>query len=198
MRKKLYIAYGSNLNLQQMSRRCPTAKFIGTGVIEDYELQFKGREYGAYATIALKEGCEVPVGVFEIGIQDEMRLDVYEGFPNHYFKQDVPVKMKDQTIKGMAYIMDLKMEFGMPSTNYYQVVHQGYQDCGLDTEILEQAVLDSTKKYYESAMDRRPKIYSVRKEEAEPNDLEEDEREEDLEEDELDETEAGFTQGQVW
>ncbi len=198
MRKKLYIAYGSNLNLQQMSHRCPTAKFIGTGVIEDYELQFKGREYGAYATIAPKEGCKVPVGVFEIGHQDEMRLDVYEGFPNHYFKQDVPVKMKDQTIKGMAYIMDLKMEFGMPSTYYYQVVHQGYQDCGLDTEILEQAVLDSTKKYYELAMDRRPKIYPVRKEEVEPEDLEEDELEGDLEEDELDETEAGFAQGQVW
>ncbi len=194
MSRKLYVAYGSNLNLRQMSHRCPTAKFMGSGVIEGYELQFKGRDKSSFATIAPKEGCKVPVGVFEIGIQDEMRLDVYEGFPNHYFKQDVPVKMNDQTIKGMAYIMDLKMEFGMPSPYYYQVVQQGYQDCGLDTEILEQAVLDSTKKYYESAMDRRPKIYFVRKEEVEPNDLEEDE----LKEDELDEMDIGFTQGQVW
>lgn len=42
MSKKLYIAYGSNLNLGQMNYRCPTAKLYGTGVIENYELQFKG------------------------------------------------------------------------------------------------------------------------------------------------------------
>ena len=39
---KLYVAYGSNLNKEQMRYRCPTAKFVGTGIIEGYELQFKG------------------------------------------------------------------------------------------------------------------------------------------------------------
>lgn len=38
---KLYVAYGSNLNLKQMAYRCPTATLVGTGVIENYELQFK-------------------------------------------------------------------------------------------------------------------------------------------------------------
>ena len=42
MSKKLYIAYGSNLNLKQMKYRCPTAKLIGKGVVENYGLQFKG------------------------------------------------------------------------------------------------------------------------------------------------------------
>ena len=40
MSKKLYIAYGSNLNLEQMKFRCPTAKLVGKGTIENYELQF--------------------------------------------------------------------------------------------------------------------------------------------------------------
>ena len=31
----IYYAYGSNLNLRQMARRCPTAKLLGTGVIPD-------------------------------------------------------------------------------------------------------------------------------------------------------------------
>ena len=39
---KLYVAYGSNLNLKQMAYRCPTATLVGTGVIDNYELQFKG------------------------------------------------------------------------------------------------------------------------------------------------------------
>ena len=29
-KSKLYIAYGSNLNLEQMKRRCPTAEVVGT------------------------------------------------------------------------------------------------------------------------------------------------------------------------
>ena len=36
--KRYYLAYGSNLNVQQMRFRCPTARVIGTAVIEDYEL----------------------------------------------------------------------------------------------------------------------------------------------------------------
>ena len=42
MSKRLYVAYGSNLNISQMAYRCPTAKLYGTGVIENYALQFKG------------------------------------------------------------------------------------------------------------------------------------------------------------
>ena len=34
---KLYVAYGSNLNKEQMRYRCPTAKFVGTGIIEGYD-----------------------------------------------------------------------------------------------------------------------------------------------------------------
>ena len=39
MKKRLYTAYGSNLNLDQMAMRCPTAKLVGTGVIQNYELR---------------------------------------------------------------------------------------------------------------------------------------------------------------
>ncbi len=40
-KRKKYIAYGSNLNLEQMARRCPTAKVIGAGEIRDHELLFR-------------------------------------------------------------------------------------------------------------------------------------------------------------
>ena len=61
MSGKLYIAYGSNLNLAQMKYRCPTAKFIGTGILENYELQFKGSLHNAHATIAQKLEGDDPV-----------------------------------------------------------------------------------------------------------------------------------------
>ena len=102
MSGKLYIAYGSNLNLAQMKYRCPTAKFIGTGILENYELQFKGSLHNAHATIAQKPGAAVPVGVWEIQSADELRLDRYEGYPSYYFKQELDIRMGDRTIRGMA------------------------------------------------------------------------------------------------
>ena len=126
--------------MQQMRVRCPTAKYLGSGVVENYELQFKGSARGAHATIAPKEGNSVPVGVWRIQTGDEKRLDLYEGYPNYYFKRTVPVTMEGRTIRGMAYIMDLKQDFGLPSPNYYYIVEKGYRDCGLNTRVLEQAL----------------------------------------------------------
>ena len=80
--KKLYIAYGSNMDEEQMAFRCPTATLVGTAIVEGYELIFKGSRTGSYATIEPKEGSIVPVLVWEIGQMDERRLDYYEGYPN--------------------------------------------------------------------------------------------------------------------
>ena len=54
--KKLYIAYGSNMDEEQMAFRCPTAILVGTAIVEGYELMFKGSRTGSYATIEPKEG----------------------------------------------------------------------------------------------------------------------------------------------
>lgn len=142
---KLYVAYGSNLNMQQMAYRCPSAQFVGAGTIEGYELQFKGSPRGAHATIAPKEGSCVPVGVWKIQPRDERRLDLYEGFPCYYFKQQIPVQMEGKSIQGMVYIMDQRHDFGLPSRNYYETVREGYRDCGLDTAVLEKALQDSSQ-----------------------------------------------------
>ena len=152
MKKRLYTAYGSNLNLSQMAMRCPTAKLVGIGTIQDYELQFKGRPQGAFATIAPKEGAMVPVAVWALEPKDEQALDWYEGYPSHYFKQDIRVQMSEVEIQAMVYIMDLKQEFGLPSLQYYQTVREGYEDCGLDATVLDQAIMESAKAYFANSI----------------------------------------------
>ena len=152
MSKRLYVAYGSNLNFGQMKYRCPTAKLYGIGTINDYELQFKGHPGSAYATIAPKEGASVPVAVWEIQPQDERSLDRYEGYPSHYFKQNIPVQLDTEEVTAMVYIMNLKMNFALPSPHYYQTVYEGYNDCKMDTDILDRAVVDSAQKFYSSAV----------------------------------------------
>lgn len=56
--------------------------YIGTAMIPDYELEFRG-----VATIVPKKGAEVPVLMWEIDQQDELNLNSYEGFPRLYRKE---------------------------------------------------------------------------------------------------------------
>ena len=37
---KIYVAYGSNINTEQMMFRCPDAEIYATGMVQDYELSF--------------------------------------------------------------------------------------------------------------------------------------------------------------
>ncbi len=40
-KRRLYVAYGSNLNLEQMAIRCPTAKVEGAIMLRNWRLAFK-------------------------------------------------------------------------------------------------------------------------------------------------------------
>ena len=47
MKTKMYIAYGSNMDLEQMQHRCPEAELLGAGHLENWRLMFKGSKTGA-------------------------------------------------------------------------------------------------------------------------------------------------------
>ena len=76
-KKRYYIAYGSNLNTQQMRFRCPNAIVMGTAELKDWRLVFKGSKTGSYLTIEQAEGYTVPVAVWEVNEVDEASLDRY-------------------------------------------------------------------------------------------------------------------------
>ena len=141
MGKKKYVAYGSNLNVCQMARRCPNATVFGIGKIRDYQLTCRG-----VATIVPEKGRFVPVGVWEIDEKDEKSLDIYEGYPSFYRKETIPVEMANgETIDGMVYIMNSGIPH-QPSQIYYEVIKQGYHDVGLDTKYLDEALKDTERR----------------------------------------------------
>lgn len=155
---RYYLAYGSNLNLAQMSHRCPTAKKAGIAIIKDYRLMFKGSASGNYLTIERAEGYFVPVGVFVVEESDERELDRYEGYPNFYYKKDFSVELKDEndnkkTIDAFAYIMHEERVLGAPSDEYIQRVLEGYEEFGFDARLLEEAVEYSTPKSVKKAVE---------------------------------------------
>lgn len=135
--KKTYIAYGSNINLEQMAQRCPDAKVIGTAMLENYELEFR-----QVATVIPSEGARCPVLVWEISEQDEQRLDRYEGYPRLYRKEEYEIELGGRYVKGMAYLMN-GGEICPPQLGYYYGILEGYEANGLDTEYLVRAFRNS-------------------------------------------------------
>lgn len=146
MSKRYYIAYGSNLNIPQMRMRCPGARIIGTSVIEDYQLLFKGSKTGSYLTIEPMEGAEIPVVIWEVTETDEKALDRYEGYPNFYYKKEMTLDIKGiRTGKvrrrdAFAYIMHEERELGIPSWYYVNTCLDGYRAFGFDEKYLFDAI----------------------------------------------------------
>lgn len=139
----LYLAYGSNLNLEQMVARCPTAKIAGAATLEDYRLLFRGGRSNAVATVEPQEGGSVPVLLWEITPADEAALDRYEGWPYLYRKETVTVTLDGKPTGTMVYIMNEGRPLGKPSCYYYNIILQGYRSAGFDFDVLKQAVRDS-------------------------------------------------------
>ena len=137
--RKIYLAYGSNLNLKQMAQRCPTAKILGATTLKDYQLLFKGAFGNAHATIEPSKGSEVPVLLWGVTAEDEKRLDRYEGYPHYYVKETVKVKLGKKTVEAMVYIMNDGYKFNPPSVYYYETIREGYKDNNLPLSKLENA-----------------------------------------------------------
>lgn len=154
MKTRYYLAYGSNLNIQQMKRRCSTARIIGTTEIQGHELLFKGSKSGAYLTIEQNpKGC-VPAAVWETTAADEAALDRYEGFPSFYYKKEMELPVKElhsgetKRLTVYVYIMHEEREIGIPSYPYLKTCLDGYRDFGLPEAYFWQA-LKTTRRLYD-------------------------------------------------
>lgn len=144
--KKYYLAYGSNLNTVQMHIRCPTARVIGTAIIEDYELLFKGSKTGSYLTIEPKKGAKVPVVAWLVESIDEQALDYYEGYPTFYYKKEMTLTVtgiktgKKRIRTAFVYIMHEERPIGISSVRYVETCLDGYRIFGFDERILIKAI----------------------------------------------------------
>lgn len=144
MNKRFYIAYGSNLHLEQMKYRCPTATVVGKSELTGYKLIFKGASTNAYATIEESTHDTVPVLIWELKLQDEKALDRYEGYPIFYYKKNISVEVEGKQVEAMVYVMNEKVQIGIPSLRYYEVIKTGYKTAGFDESVLENALNLST------------------------------------------------------
>lgn len=129
--KRLYLAYGSNLNKGQMAYRCPTARPVGSAMIYGWELVFRGV---ADIVKSKDPNMLLPVGIWEIEPGDEYELDLYEG----YRKSGKGLYDKIKVSGIMTYQMT-RRDIARPTTSYFNTILQGYYDFGLDTSYLYDA-----------------------------------------------------------
>ena len=119
------------MNLEQMKHRCPTAIAVGAVMLENWRLIFND-----VASVERAKGESVPVVVWDIQPADEKALDIYEGWPRMYRKEMRRIKLDGKIRLAMIYIMNDNLRYSPPSAGYYNVIHEGYESAGFDTEIL--------------------------------------------------------------
>lgn len=87
----VYFAFGSNLHLGQMAKRCPESRYLGRGALPGYKWQINTR---GYANIFESPSNTVEGLCFLLSKKDEERLDRCEGVnmePSAYEKGHVGV-----------------------------------------------------------------------------------------------------------
>lgn len=129
-----------------MARRCPTAEVVCSGMLYGHELLFRGSQFGAVATVVPKPGACVPVLVWKLRPSDERALDLYEGYPHLYRKENLSVTMDGGERDIMAYVMTGEREYGVPARSYYETIARGYADAGFDIGVLNEAVQESVRR----------------------------------------------------
>ena len=136
---KHYLAYGANMSVDMMKSRCPDAKLVGTGTLENFRLMFKGEPPRSYGTIEPWTGFEVPFVLWTISARGEKNLDYYEGYPRVYQKHTVTVEVNGQKFSAMYYSKPETEPVGAPSEHYVDVLWQAYEHFGFDLAILQRA-----------------------------------------------------------
>lgn len=140
---KYYLAYGSNLSVEQMLVRCPDAVYVGYGWLEDRRLVFRR----SYLTVEPKARCRTPVLIWQVSSEDEKALDRYEGWPRFYRKETVSLEAfsfingaEIGTVDAFLYVMNDGFPMSRPTERYWNVCAEGYRRFGFDLRILEKAL----------------------------------------------------------
>ena len=133
-----------------MADRCPDARYLGNTMLKHWRLIFK-----SVATIEKDLGKRVPVGVFQITDECEKALDIYEDYPQLYDKKEFDVILDGTKVTAMTYIMVANYGIAPPSGKYFDVISEGYKNCGLDLyslfEAKEYSIKSDSGEGYESA-----------------------------------------------
>lgn len=132
--RRLYFAYGSNLNIDQMLQRCPTATPVRTLFLRNWRLVFR-----QVADIEPADGHMVAGALYWCEQRDVAALDRYEGVKHDLYRQ---VRFRITKTGEEAFFYRMNDNYvAMPSVSYYRTIEEGFSDWGLPHQRLQDALL---------------------------------------------------------
>ncbi len=128
-----YFAYGSNLCVTQMARRCPDAANPRPATLADHDWLINQR---GVATVEPFSGAQVHGVVWDVSDRDLATLDSAEGVPVRYRRDRLTVSTGDGLAHAWVYL-DHRVETGAPRPGYLERVIDGALHHGLPHRWIE-------------------------------------------------------------
>ncbi len=133
MLNHLYFAYGSNLCVHQMTRRCPDATDPRPATLADHDWLINER---GVATVEPAAGAVVHGVLWRLSDHDLTVLDSAEGVPIRYRRNRLQVHTADGPDPAWVYI-DPRVEPGPPRPGYLERIIDGARHHGLPQRWLD-------------------------------------------------------------
>lgn len=132
----LYFAYGSNLDEDQMLRRCPEAELVGPAMLPNHVLCFAGFSpawRGAVASVKRLDGWRTDGLLYSLNPLDLMRLDAYEGHPTVYGRhRRIVITERGHRVHAQVYLHRNLADPNPPGPAYFNVIRRAYRRHGFD------------------------------------------------------------------
>ena len=126
--RSFYFAYGSNMDHEQMGRRCPTAIPVGVAGLEGWDVAINDR---GVATIVSDPAARVEGVLWSVTERCIKSLDGYEGISSGlYAREALSVHLNDRTIEAIGYLA-ASSEPGEPRLGYLEGILRGAAHFGL-------------------------------------------------------------------
>ena len=123
-----YFAYGSNMNWEQMQRRCPSTRFVSVASLKDYRFAIarhsRLRNCGT-ANIFPDSGSEVWGIVYDVSGPD---LTILDGFEDGYRREKLfvrPVGDSQTSVEVLVYIAEKEGTAPLPNPEYKRLIVDG-------------------------------------------------------------------------
>jgi gamma-glutamylcyclotransferase (GGCT)/AIG2-like uncharacterized protein YtfP len=120
-----YFAYGSNMDVERLRDRCPSAVVRGTGSLAGYRLVFNicSSGWNCGAANVVPDPSSVVWGVVASVSDEDLRvLDRFEGHPDHYQRVSLPVMIGSAVSPMWTYVAPAEHAVVLPSAAYMAVL----------------------------------------------------------------------------
>lgn len=152
MKKVYYFAYGSNMDINRLFKRCPDAEIVGTGYIIGYKLNFRtNSSKKGVANIEVLDNNILTGIIYKISMKDLLILDKCEGHPTTYKRTNIKMycRKTDKEFMGITYIMQGNRKENLPTDEYLGYLLNGCKQFGLSANYIESVLDDLMKREVE-------------------------------------------------